>query len=54
MPKRRDWDDEEPISLHGVPFEEALSGILVVKPPKEVEEPKEDGRKKKAPATPKG
>jgi hypothetical protein len=53
MSKKRKWGIEESISLHGVSFEEALSGILVVTPPKEVEETKKDGRKK-TPAASKG
>jgi len=43
------WEDQ-PISLHGVPFEEALAGVLAVKPPEaqDGDRPKrKSGRKKK-------
>lgn len=32
MPRRKRWDDIT-VSLHGVPFEEALAGVVSVKPP---------------------
>jgi hypothetical protein len=43
------------VSLYGVPFEEALAGVLAVKPPESsrTDRQKEGGRKKKTPpATP--
>jgi hypothetical protein len=42
------------VSLYGVPFEEALAGVLAVKPPEPLGgvEQKKSGRKKKTPAAP--
>jgi hypothetical protein len=53
MPKKKIRFHDKLVSLYGVPFEEALSGVLAAKPPEEIDETKKDGRKKKAPAAPK-
>jgi hypothetical protein len=55
MPKRRNWE-EGLVSLHGVPFEEALAGVLAVRPPEPLAgvKQKRSGRKKKVPAAPEG
>lgn len=47
------WEDP-PVSLHGIPFEDALAGVLAVKPPEPLDgvKQKKSGRKKKSPAAP--
>jgi hypothetical protein len=52
MPKKKIRFHDKLVSLYGVPFEEALSGVLAAKPPEETET-KKDGREKTAPAEPK-
>lgn len=37
MVKRKQWSEDEPVSLAGVSFKEALAGVLAVKPPSEEE-----------------